>query len=87
MTTIDRDTRPWPSWRAEMRQDRLASAQIEPDREAARVPARIAERRALRQLRRENELAGVAALAVPAARAVAGFRSRPWPRRVPAGAA
>ena len=87
MTTIDRDTRRWPSWRAEMRQDRLASAQIEPDREAARVPARIAERQALRQLRRENELARVGALAVLAVRAVAGFRSGPWPRPVPGGAA
>ena len=61
MTTIDRDTRAQPSWREEMRQDRLASAQIERDREAARVQARIAERQALTQLRREDELARAAA--------------------------
>ena len=57
MTTIDRDTRAQPSWREEMRQDRLISAQIKGDREAARVQARIAERQALTQLRREDELA------------------------------
>ena len=61
MTTIDRDTRARPSWREEIRQDRLISAQIDRDREAARVQARIAERQALTQLRREDELARAAA--------------------------
>ena len=55
------DTRARPSWREEMRQDRLISAQIDRDREAARVQARIAERQALVQLRREDELARAAA--------------------------
>ena len=59
MTTIDRGTR--PSWREEMRQDRLLSAQIERDREAARVQARIAERQARAQMRREEDLARAAA--------------------------
>ena len=59
MTTIDRDTR--RSWREEIRQDRLISAQIDRDREAARVQARIAERQARAQLRREEDLARAAA--------------------------
>jgi hypothetical protein len=46
-----------PSWRKEIRQDRLLSAQIERDREAARTQAWITERRALTQLRREKKRA------------------------------
>ena len=61
MTTIDRDTRARRSWREEMRQDRLISAQIDRDREAARVQARIAERQARAQMRREEDLARAAA--------------------------
>ena len=56
MTTSTR-----PSWREEIRQDRLINAQIERDRETARVQARIAERQAATQLRREDELARAAA--------------------------
>ena len=44
-----------------MRQDRLISAQIDRDREAARVQARIAERQARAQMRREEDLARAAA--------------------------
>ena len=56
MTTSTR-----PSWREEIRQDRLTNAQIERDREAARIQARIAERQAATQLRREDKLARAAA--------------------------
>ena len=56
MTTSTR-----PSWREEIRQDRLINAQIERDRETARVQARIAERQAATQLRREDQLARAAA--------------------------
>ena len=45
------------SWREEMRQDRLISAQIDREREAARLQARIAERQARAQARREEDLA------------------------------
>ena len=56
MTTSTR-----PSWREEIRQDRLMNAQIERDRETARVQARIAERQAATRLRREDQLARAAA--------------------------
>jgi hypothetical protein len=49
------------SWREEMRQDRLISAQIDREREAARLQARIAERQARVQARREEDLARSAA--------------------------
>ena len=51
------ETRSRPSWREEMRQDRLTSAQIDREREAARTQARIAERQARVQIRREEDLA------------------------------
>ncbi len=56
MTTSTR-----PSWREEIRQDRLMNAQIERDRETARVQARIAERQAATRLRRADKLARAAA--------------------------
>ena len=56
MTTSTR-----PSWREEIRQDRLMNAQIERDRETARVQARIAERQAATRLRRADQLARAAA--------------------------
>ena len=49
------------SWREEMRQDRLISAQIDREREAARTQARIAERQARAQARREEDLTRSAA--------------------------
>jgi hypothetical protein len=45
------------SWREEMRQDRLARAQADRDRETARTQARIAERESLARIRREDEAA------------------------------
>jgi hypothetical protein len=56
MTTGTRGSR-----REEIRQDRLVSAQIEREREAARTHARIAGRQAVAQLRREEALARSAA--------------------------
>ena len=50
-----------PSWRDEMRQDRLVNAQIDREREAARVQARIAERQVIAQMRRGEEVARTAA--------------------------
>ena len=50
-----------PSWREEMRQDRLVNAQVDREREAARVQARIAERQAVAQMRRDEEVARTAA--------------------------
>jgi len=52
MTTSTR-----PSWREEIRQDRLINAQIERDRETARIQARITERQAATRLRRADKLA------------------------------
>ena len=49
------------SWRQEMRQDRLISAQIDREREAALVQARIAERQARAQVRRDEDLTRSAA--------------------------
>jgi len=49
------------SWREEIRQDRLISAQIDRDREAARTQAWITERRALTQLWQERKRARSAA--------------------------
>ena len=49
------------SWREEIRQDRLISAQIDRDREAAHTQAWITERRALSQLRQEKQRARSAA--------------------------
>ena len=55
------ETRSRSSWREERRQDRLISAQVDREREAARTQARIAERQAQAQMRREEELAWSAA--------------------------
>ena len=49
------------SWREEMRQDRLISAQIDRERAAARTQARIGERQARAQARREEDLTRSAA--------------------------
>lgn len=52
-TSITSSVTARPGWREEARQDRLVRAQIERDREAARVQARIAEREAERRMAAE----------------------------------
>jgi hypothetical protein len=61
MTMTGTTAGPVRSWREEMRQDRLARAQIDRDGQAARAELRIAEREALARIRREDDQAWHAA--------------------------
>ena len=72
---------PPPSWREETRRDRLVRAQIDRDRETARIQARIAERDATARAR---QAAANARRATARRRAPTGPRAAPrWSRGPP----